>query len=326
MISVIVPAYNLENYIARTLDSILTQTYKDIEIVIVDDGSTDSTGEIIDKYSEKYPSIKVFHIENSGVTNARLTGIANACGDWIGFCDGDDYIEPDMYEHLMSNAVEFDADISHCGYRMVFVDGRVNYFYDTGRLVHQDKLTGLKDLLDGSFVEPGLCNKLFNKKVFHSLLHDDVMDKDVKNNEDLLMNFILFSSAEKSIYEDFCPYHYIVRNNSASRAKLNKHKIYDPIKVREDILNLSSDDVIPFAEKNYIGTCINAYNTLVCDKSKGFSNDKMIIRNLIKTNKSMIALLDKRQKLSAKMILSFPSMYTFAYRVYTKHFQKNLYS
>ena len=326
MISVIVPAYNLENYISRTLDSILAQTYNDIEIIVVNDGSNDNTGNIIDKYAKENPGkVNSIHIENSGVTKARLAGIREAQGDWIGFVDGDDVIEADMYEHLMNNAIQYNADISHCGYRMVFDDGRVNYFHNTGKIIEQDRNKGLTDLLNGSMVEPGLCNKLYRKSLFCSIINENLMDEHVKINEDLLMNYILFSNAEKSVFEDFCPYHYIVRRTSASRQKLNKFKIYDPIKVKRKIIELSDENMKENAYAAYIGTCINVYNTIVCAQNSELKDDKIKVRNFIKYDRKLISLLGKKQKLLANMILYFPAIFGIVYRFYVNHFQKNPY-
>ena len=164
LISIIVPAYNIESHIGRCLDSILAQTHKRIEIIIVDDGSTDGTGIIIDQYASIDQRIIPIHKENGGVTSARIDGIKKASGEYLGFVDGDDYIEPEMFEKLLDNAIKYDADISHCGYQMVF-PGRVEYYYNTGRIVQQDKIAGLKDLLSGSFIEPGLWNKLYYMKM-----------------------------------------------------------------------------------------------------------------------------------------------------------------
>lgn len=326
MISVIVPAYNLENYISRTLDSILAQTYNDIEIIVVNDGSNDNTGNIIDKYAKENPGkVKAIHIENGGVTKARLAGVCEAQGDWIGFVDGDDIIEPDMYEHLMNNAIKYNAEISHCGYRMVFNDGRVNYFHNTGIIVEQNHKKGLADLLDGSMVEPGLCNKLFRKELFDNLINGSIMDKNIKINEDLLMNYILFSNAQKSVFEDFCPYHYIVRRTSASRQNLNKFKIYDPIKVKRKIIELSDENMKSEAFSAYMSTCVNVYGRIICAKSPELEDDKIKVRNYIKADRQWIKLLGKKQKLLGNMILYFPAIFGIAYRFYVNHFQKNPY-
>ena len=103
-ISVIVPVYNVAADLPRCLDSILAQSYPHVEIIAVDDGSTDESGAILDAFANRYPSIRVIHKENGGVTSARLRGIEEATGEWIGFVDGDDMIEPDMYQRLLDNA------------------------------------------------------------------------------------------------------------------------------------------------------------------------------------------------------------------------------
>ncbi len=238
-ISIIVPAYNIAPYLPRCLDSILAQTHTNMEVLVVDDGSTDETGAIIDAYAQKDARIVPLHQENSGVVKARFAGMHAATGEWIGFVDGDDLIAPDMYERLLKNALDHGADISHCGYQMVFPN-RVDYYYNTGRLAQQDKLTGLYDLLDGSMIEPGLCNKLFHKSLFHSLLHSGVEDAGYRINEDLLMNFYLFREAEKAVYEDFCPYEYIVREGSAA-TKMNECHFCDPVRVRALLCEMTAE-------------------------------------------------------------------------------------
>ena len=170
-ISIVVPVFNIEGYVERCLQSLLRQTYANLEILTIDDGSTDRSGEIIDRLAETDSRIKVIHKENGGVTSARMTGIETATGEWIGFVDGDDEVESDMFAHLLYNAITYDSDISHCGYQMLFPDGHVDYYYNTGYLAQQDKITALQELLSGSRIEPGLCNKLFRKTLFQSLLH-----------------------------------------------------------------------------------------------------------------------------------------------------------
>ena len=252
LISIVIPAYNIQDYLGPTLDSILAQTYQNIEIIIVNDGSKDNTGVVADAYAAKDSRIRVIHKENGGVTAARLRGVAEATGEWIGFIDGDDYIEPQMYEQLLSNALEHHAQISHCGYQMVFPNGRIDYYYNTGRLLKQGKISGLKDLISGTYIEPSLCNKLFHKILFHSLLHDGVMDMTVKNNEDLLMNYHLFKAAECAVFEDFCPYHYLLRRGSASTSKVTAHKLWDPLLVMRMILEDAHDEVKPVAFQRFV--------------------------------------------------------------------------
>ena len=254
LISIIIPAYNLDSLLGKTLDCVLAQTYPNLEVIVVDDGSSDNTKMVIRNYAAKDSRIKAIFKENGGVTSARLRGVAEAKGDWIGFVDGDDYIEPQMYERLMLNANKYHADISHCGYQMVFPN-RIDYYYNTGRLIYQSNLQGLSDLIAGHFIEPGLCNKLFQKKLFANI--DTCMDKSIKNNEDLLMNYWLFKSANSAVYEDFCPYHYIVRQGSAANSGINEHKLWDPLYVSKIIYNDVPEELKSVAFQKLIRQLIN---------------------------------------------------------------------
>ena len=232
LITIVVPVYNIAPLLSRSIGSLLNQTYKNIEVVAVDDGSKDSSLQILKRVAESDSRLRVIHQENMGVTKARLTGIRAAKGDLIGFMDGDDEVEPDMYERLIRNANAYNAQISHCGYQMIF-SNHIKYYYNTGRIILQDNETGLKDLIEGLFVEPSLGNKLFHRSLFINLAQE--MNLDVKENEDLLMNYYLFKRAERSVYEDFCPYHYIIRKGSSSQDYTNLHRWIDPAIVMKTI-------------------------------------------------------------------------------------------
>lgn len=325
LISIIVPVFNLKNELPRCLDSILAQSYQSIEVIVVDDGSSDNSADVMRRYAEKDSRIKPVFQKNGGVTSARLHGICEASGQWIGFVDGDDEIEPEMYERLFKNAVTYHADISHCGYQMCFADGRVHYFHNTGFLAQQDKITALKELLSGSRVEPGLCNKLFHKTLFQSLLHGEAVPLDIKINEDLLMNFYLFSAAKQTVFDDWCPYHYIVRSTSASRAKLNPHKIYDPIKVKEIIRQDSPVELHDAAQQAYINTCINTYHALLMKGAEYESDLRKVHERLVKEVNDF-SLLGRKRKLMANMITHTPMLYRPIYAVYRRFFQKKNYS
>ena len=324
LISIIIPVFNLENELPRCLDSILTQSYQNIEVVVVDDGSSDGSADVMRRYSEKDSRIKPVFQENGGVTSARLHGVREASGQWIGFVDGDDKIESDMYERLLRNSAEYHADISHCGYQMCFDDGRIHYFHNTGLLVQQDKITALKELLSGVRIEPGLCNKLFHKTLFRSLLHGGAVPLDIKINEDLLMNYRLFSEAERTVFEDWCPYHYIVRSTSASRAKLNPHKIYDPIKVKEIIRQSAPAELHDAAQQAYISTCINTYHTLLTAGAK-YKDDLRKVHELLTQEADDFFLLGRKRRLMANMIVHTPVLYRPIYAVYSRFFQKRVY-
>ena len=126
-ISVIVPVYNTEKYLHRCVDSILAQTFTDFELLLVNDGSPDKSGEICDEYAQKDTRVRVFHKENGGVSSARNLGLENAQGKWITYVDGDDWIEPTMYEELYKKAIEDNADVVYSDLKMVFKDKEEYY-------------------------------------------------------------------------------------------------------------------------------------------------------------------------------------------------------
>ena len=241
LISVIVPVYNGADTITATVESILAQTYEKLEVICVNDGSQDNTAAVLAALAEKYPRVTFINKPNEGVTRARLDGVKAAKGEYIGFVDADDLLDSDMYERLMSNVLQHGADISHCGYRLIFHDG-ITYFYNTKELRIQNTQKGVLDLLEGTKVEPGLWNKLFRRELFQVFFNESsIMDYSIRNNEDLLMNYVLFKQADTSVFEDFCPYQYIVRSSSASKGAINEHKLLDPAKaariIYEDCCN-----------------------------------------------------------------------------------------
>lgn len=309
LISIIVPMYNVEKYIKRTIESILNQTYSNVEVICVDDGSTDNTYQRLRFIAASDDRVKVFTKKNEGVTLARKFGFEQAKGKYIGFVDADDIIEPTMYEVLYNNIKNHNADISHCGHDIVWLDGRKESFYGTGRLATQDKVSGIESLISGSF-EPGLCNKLYKHTLLQNLFHSGVMDYSIKINEDLLMNYYLFKLAETTVFEDICLYHYIKREGSASASGWNKNMIWHPIRVRQIIL----DDAIGSkyeseARKVNLFTYINQYNNLLRISNSKYDSDKEEIRELIINSKDDVKYLRKKHAMGAKLIVSTPKLY-----------------
>lgn len=240
-VSLVMPAYNIAAELQRSIESVLNQTYTNIELIIVDDGSTDSTPEIIDQYAALNANVISIHRENGGVFSARIEGVKKATGDYIGFVDGDDFIEPEMIDRLLENAIAYNADISHCGYQMIFPNGRIDRYYGTGKCIVQDNAKGVIDLLEGKYIEPGLWNKLYRKELFYSIESIN-LDYSIKINEDLLLNYYLFKGSKRSVYEDQCYYHYVLRPNSAATSNINENKLSDPLKVLRIMLDENEPD------------------------------------------------------------------------------------
>jgi len=320
-ISVIVPAYNIAPWISRSLDSLLVQTHKELEIIVVDDGSSDNIREVLADYCKKYPNIRAIHKENGGVTSARLRGVAEATGDWIGFMDGDDYVEPQMYARLLENALEAGADISHCGHRILFSDGRVEYVHKSEKVRIQDRRTGLWELLDNREVSLSLCTKLYRRELFRGI--EEWTDKSIKYNEDLLMNYYLFNRAEKSVFEGVCPYHYILRQDSASCKGISENYIFDPIRVRQILLERCAPEMRQDVQQALIRNLLFNYAQLdVHADRKNFAGFRQRVRKLLQKQQEHFYLLSLRYKVLANMICKAPWMFHIAYGAYVAVFQR----
>lgn len=317
-ISVIVPIYNLAPWLERCVESILAQTHENLEVILVDDGSGDDSLSIARSFAERDSRVKVIHQENAGVTAARLRGVAEATGDWIGFVDGDDEIEPWMYARLLENARTYCADISHCGYQRVNPEGIVEYHYNTGTLHCQDHLAGLRDLLEERLVEPGLCSKLYKRELFRGL--NGTMDLSIRNNEDMLMNFFLFSGAEKSVYEDVCPYHYLFRDNSAVRTKINEHRIYDRIRVRQAILDICPPELERDAREALLRVLLYVYALLTVEEDPRNREDLIRVREMLAAQKDHYSVLTRRNRVLAQMIRTAPQVFRVVFRCYVRLF------
>ena len=314
-ISELVPAYNVALWLPSCLDSILAQTYQNLEIIVVNDGSTDNTGTILDSYAKKNGRIVAIHQKNAGLVAARETGIAHATGDYVTFVDGDDTIAPDMYEHLMANALKYKADISHCGMDFVFPDGHIEPHYGTGRLLVQDNIEGLRELLIGELVEPSLCTKLYARY----LVTNSCLDKSVLNNEDLLRNFTLFSRANRIVFEDFCGYQYFQRPGSmskdSSKALQNLKHI---LRARKLIVDNSSEELYPYAMRLWLSTYINAINQKTDDCDEQMEEFCKECRQVLIREKKNTRHLIKRQQIAAWLIIYAPWLHKIIYRIYKR--------
>ncbi len=320
LLSVIVPAYNIAPWLPKCLDSILAQEGVNLEVVVVNDGSSDNTAAVLDAYAASHPQVKAIHKENGGVTSARLRGVAEAKGDWIGFIDGDDEIEPWMYGRLLENARTHVADIAHCGHKVCFPDGRVQMIHGTKAIHVHDTNQGLYELLDAGMVDGSLCTKLFRRELFEGL--EAWMDPSIKNNEDLLMNYYLFSRCHASVYEDVCPYKYLLREGSASYRQGNERSFFDPIRVRQHILQHCTPDMENEARNALMRNLLFAYGRLVVEKGQGYGGYRKRVRILLKEQKPYFGLLSKRNYILANMICTAPWSFTLAYNVYVRLFQR----
>ncbi len=208
-ISVIVPVYNIGKYIGRCLESIINQTYDNLEILVIDDGSKDNSGEICDHYAQKDGRIKVIHKENGGVSSARNLGLKMATGDYISFVDGDDYIDNRMYEILLNNLVSTKSDISICDFMTTGVDDDKTIFINNiYELSNEDAIKHLYIDKDLTFVS--LCSKVYKIEIFHNVIMPCISCA-----EDNYILYKLLYKSNKIVYTPSKLYKYYQRGNSA---------------------------------------------------------------------------------------------------------------
>lgn len=214
LISIIVPVYNVEQYISECIDSIVNQTYNNIQIILVDDGSTDRSGAICDKYAGQDSRIETVHQENKGVTVARKQGISLAKGKYIGFVDGDDYIEPYMYQVLLEEIEASGAEFVHSGYWEMDAERAVCEKKEI--IFSGDNTDFLKDAVLGEsiYITPSMWSKLYKadfiKKNFEQIPNE------CKYGEDLLSLIVNVLECRKIALLDAAYYHYRIRDDSLS--------------------------------------------------------------------------------------------------------------
>lgn len=236
LISVIVPVYNAGKYFNHCIDSIVNQTYKNLEIIIVDDGSTDSTPKACDEWAAKDSRIKVIHMENGGVSSARNIGLDNANGEYIAFVDADDYLDLDMYEAMLNELIDNQADAVRCGIVRESENGYIEKWGNENDQFLVDNKKLLCDIGEAIGILPvSPCNKLFKKSVINEIRFDTRF----KYAEDTLFNFFVAKNINRMMYHDVCRYHYINNSDSAShrmfdKARLDEHKVMDIIFANAD--------------------------------------------------------------------------------------------
>ena len=202
-VSIIVPIYNTREYLVRCLDSLINQTLDDIEIIAIDDGSTDGSSEIVDQYALKSGKLKVFHQKNGGVSKARNLGLTNATGEYVGFVDSDDYVRPSMYSDMLCCAESENSDIVQCGLTYLSNDSADS---DGSMLSDEiDNLMGseeiVKGLLDDKIIH-SVCSKLFSRRIVSGIVfsEDLVFAEDFEFTTKCLLLSEKVSILKRSLY------------------------------------------------------------------------------------------------------------------------------
>ena len=217
LISIIVPVYNVEQYLEKCVCSIINQTYKNLEIILVDDGATDSSGNMCDELAKSDNRIKVYHKENGGLSDARNYGVERATGEYIGFVDSDDYIDSEMYEKLYEAIKKEDVDVAECNFRFIYSNRITNYTDDKYYLVLN------KDEYTKEYVT---MNRIFGAawtKLIKSSLAKEIKFPKGKLFEDGFYSLELMKKARNFVIFDSPYYNYVMRENSITNSKFNRN-------------------------------------------------------------------------------------------------------
>lgn len=211
LVSIIVPVYNTASYLRRSLDSILSQTYTHWEAIIVDDGSTDGSGAICDEYAGRDARFRVIHRSNSGVAATRNAGLDAAAGEYLGFVDSDDWIEPDMFRSMVTAILKRRADIATCNVRIVYPNKTtVKKSTDELRVVDRDEAIGM--IYEDKQLRSFLWDKLFRRSLF------TVRFPEGRIYEDMIVMLKLFAGAERIVMLPGVYYNYRMRTSSIVHA------------------------------------------------------------------------------------------------------------
>ena len=250
----ILPIYNVEKFIEKCVRSLINQTYKNIEIILVDDGSKDSSGAIADNLAKEDSRIRVIHKDNGGLSDARNFGIENATGDYICFVDSDDYVKSDYVKSMYDNLVDNDVKISCCGFCHLYENGtikEINFQNISKKYVKDDAQIYLNIV---GYYNVSSCNKLFDISLFKNIRFPVG-----KKSEDWFVMYKLFDLAGAVYYDSDSKYIYRQRYGSITK---NSKANTDSIEAAREVYNFFKDskEISKFASQSLIFAIIGIYN------------------------------------------------------------------
>lgn len=243
LISVIVPVYKVESYLDRCVASIVNQTYSNLEIILVDDGSPDNCPAMCDAWAEKDPRIKVIHRENGGLSDARNAGMAIATGEYIAFVDSDDYLAPEMYQHLYEHLVADGSDIAACGVEMVFEDGSPSRMLTKSGCCVLNTAEAMASVIAEDWLKQPVWCKLYKTELIR-----DILFPVGKYHEDVFWTYRAVAVAQKVSILDTPCYFYTQRSGSIMGSGYSLKRL-DAIEAKQHRLEFIKENFPVLKEK-----------------------------------------------------------------------------
>ncbi len=285
LISVIIPVYNVEKYLHKCVDSVLAQTYTNLEIILVDDGSTDASGQICDEYVAKESRIKVIHKPNGGVSSARNAGLEIAQGQYIGFVDGDDYIELSMYQILLDSILQNHSEIARCE------------MYGWQSIMKNEWCGSAPQAMELFYPYIYICLSLINRKIIKNIRFDET----ITLGEDMKFYFEIVSQAQHISYIPSSQYHYVINSQSATQQTFNPKKLSYFKAAHAAMHYAQTHHLLSLQRKIEEQICYHAVGFLRQIVVSGFQ-DKVVIENLRrKIREGLVRHLFSHHKLTNKL-------------------------
>lgn len=308
LISVIVPIYNVEKYLGRCIESIVNQTYKNTEIILVDDGSPDNCPEMCDDWEKKDERIKVIHKENGGLSDARNAGLEIASGDYISFIDSDDYISTDFFSLMINAMIKEKSDIVECNV--------IKFGGNEVQINFNDKLSiknySTKEALKLSIQDKDFHQHVWNK-LYKSELVLDLMFPVGKLNEDEYWTYKVIGRAKKLTKINKPMYYYYQRSSSIINSKYNVKRLDGVLAIKErlEFINKFFPELSDVACESYLETCFYHYQIL--SRNKDIDKERKHRDYLYKEycdNYSLnsVSLKSKKQQFWMKSFKRFPNL------------------
>lgn len=307
-ISIIVPIYKVEKYLKKCIESILCQTHKNIELILVDDGSPDNCPRICDEYALKDARIKVLHKKNGGLSDARNYGLKFATGEYIGFVDSDDFIEPGMYEYLIKGMVNNQCLLGECGVKCIFNDKII--VKNSKKSYVLNKNEAIKKYYSSKAVNKFPRTAVWSKLFHNSLLKNKKFPKG-HIHEDYYLVMQCMVEADKIFYIEKPLYNHIYTNSmSITSSKFNEKDLYKEVQFKKvyqylDKLNMKEEAML--AKKDYYNLCLQFYYRCYYSNMKDYKKYLMIIKKDYEIIKSLDYNFKERNQL--KLAVNIPKLY-----------------
>lgn len=274
LISIIIPVYNAEKFLIKCLDSIKKQTYKNIEVILINDGSTDKSGEICDDYCTSDSRFKVIHKENGGVSSARNCGLSEVSGDYICFIDPDDWVELDMIKVLFELTQNYNSEIGICGYYKE-ESGKILNKIGNQKVLNYSNHEALNEILKEDSFKGFLWNKIFSTQIINNEVY---FNEEIHFCEDLLFVCQCILKSSNIAYNTKPYYHYIIHDNNACKANYSLKKTTSLEAIEKIIELIDEESSVEINEfKNYY---MNMNISLLMNYLKEKQSDKLIYNKL----------------------------------------------